>query len=198
MSENHTALYLRVSSESQDVKSQLPDLKRWAKAFDVEPEIYQDTASGKSMDRPEWKRLEDDIRTGKIRTLVVWRIDRLGRTASGLTALFDDLKRYGVNLISLKDGVDLSTPAGTMMANVLASVAQFEREVRAERQAAGIALAKENGVYDGFGRKAGSLNKKNMRKPQRAVELKNKGFKVTEIAEALGVSRPTVYAYLKN
>ena len=198
MKDSTTAIYLRVSSDSQDVKSQLPDLKRWSKAHGIEPVLYQDKCSGKNMDRPEWNRLEEDIRTGKVRTLVVWRIDRLGRTASGLTSLFDELKRHGVNLISLKDGVDLSTPAGTMMANVLASVAQFEREVRAERQRAGIAVAKANGVYKDHGRKPGTLNKANRKKPKRACELKAQGFSVTEIAEALGVTRPTVYSYLKK
>lgn len=193
-----TALYCRVSSDSQDVKSQLPDLNRWAKAHDVEPVIYKDVASGKSMDRPAWNRLEEDIRTGKVQTLVVWRIDRLGRTASGLTKLFDELKLHRVNLISLKDGVDLSTPAGTMMANVLASVAQFEREVRAERQTAGIAVAKAEGAYKDNGRRTGSLNKANRRKPRRAKELKARGHTVTEIAQALGATRPTVYRWLRD
>ena len=192
------AIYCRVSSDTQDVQSQLPDLERWAKVHEIEPVIYKDVASGKSMDRPEWNRLSDAIRTGKVRTLVVWRIDRLGRTASGMTKLFDELKQHKVNLISLKDGVDLSTPAGTMMANVLASVAQFEREVRSERQTAGIAVAKAKGVYKGNGRQSGELNKANRKKPRRAKELRDKGNSVAEIAKFLGVSRTTVYGYLRD
>jgi DNA invertase Pin-like site-specific DNA recombinase len=70
------------------------------------------------MDRPAWNQLSDDIRDGKVSQVVVWRIDRLGRTAKGLTALFDDLQTRKVNLVSLKDGLDVSTPAGRLMANV--------------------------------------------------------------------------------
>ena len=97
------------------------------------------------MDRPGWNQLEEAIRLGKVSAVVVWRIDRLGRTASGLTALFDDLQQRKVNLVSLKDGLDLATPAGRLMANVLASVAQYETEIRGERVAAGQAVARTNG-----------------------------------------------------
>ena len=82
---------------------------------------------------------------GSFLTVVVWRLDRLGRTAKGLTALFEDLLGRGVDLVSLEDGLDLATPAGRLMANVLASVAQYETEVRADRVLAGQAVAKANG-----------------------------------------------------
>jgi DNA invertase Pin-like site-specific DNA recombinase len=193
-----TAFYVRVSSGTQDIASQLPDLERWAKAQGIEPLVYKETGSGKTMDRPEWERLEDDIRMGKIQQLVVWRIDRLGRTASGLTALFDQLQELKVNFVSLKDSIDLSTSAGRLMANVLASVAQYEREVRGERQRAGIEVAKAKGAYKNHGRKTGQLNKANRLKPNRAKEMHEKGHTVTEIATALGVSRPTVYGYLRR
>jgi len=119
----YTAIYVRVSSKQQDTKSQEPDLQRWEKAQDGPVRWFQDKASGKSMDRPGWRKLEEAIRTGKASQLVVWRLDRLGRTASGLTALFDELRERKVNLVSIKDGLDLSTSAGRLMANVLASVA---------------------------------------------------------------------------
>ena len=136
----HVAVYVRVSSNGQDTKSQEPDLKRWAAAQDTPVTWYRDKASGKSMDRPGWSKLETAIEQGKVSAVVVWRIDRLGRTAKGLTALFDDLRERKVNLVSLKDGLDLSTSAGRLMANVLASVAQYETEVRAERVKAGQAV----------------------------------------------------------
>src|SRR5262249_7566936 len=117
------------------------DLQRWVAAHDGEVRWYQDSQSGTNMHRPGWNDLEQAIRHGKITQVVCWRIDRLGRTCSGLTSLFDELRNRKVNLVSLKDGLDLSTPAGRMMANVLASVAQFETEVRAERQRAGIDAA---------------------------------------------------------
>src|SRR5262249_18021399 len=64
------------------------------------------------MDRPGWSKLEADVRSGGVARVVCWRIDRLGRTAKWLTALFDELRQRRGNLVSLRDGVDLSTPAG--------------------------------------------------------------------------------------
>ena len=89
----HIAIYLRVSSKRQDLRSQKPDLERWAAAQDQPVKWYTDKFTGKTMDRPGWKALEADLQAGKVSALVVWRLDRLGRTAKGLTALFDDLIR---------------------------------------------------------------------------------------------------------
>ena len=125
----HAAIYVRVSKRTgQDVRSQLPDLRRWAAGQPVK--WYKDRFTGKTMDRPGWNRLQAALDSGEVSAIVVWRIDRLGRTAKGLTALFADLQAKRVNLVSLKDGLDLSTPAGRLLAHVLASVAQFETEVR--------------------------------------------------------------------
>jgi DNA invertase Pin-like site-specific DNA recombinase len=90
-------------------------------------------------------KLLKDIEAGKVSSIVVWRLDRLGRTAKGLTALFEDLRAEGVGLVSLKDSLDLSTPAGGLMCCVLASVAAYETEVRAERVLAGQAAARAAG-----------------------------------------------------
>src|SRR5262245_49143099 len=122
----HVALYLRVSSNGQDTRSQEPDLQRWAEAQDHPVVWYKDKATGKTMDRPGWRKLETAMRHGKVSAVVVWRIDRLGRTAKGLTSLFADLQERKVNLVSLRDGLDLGTAAGRLMAHVLASVAQYE------------------------------------------------------------------------
>ena len=76
------AIYLRVSSRRQDTRSQEPDLKRWADAYaDAPVKWYTDKFTGKTMDRPGWKRLEADIIAGRLSKIVVWRLDRLGRTA---------------------------------------------------------------------------------------------------------------------
>src|SRR5262245_12120186 len=93
----------------------------------------------------KWARLEEAIRKGQVSAVVCWRIDRLGRTAKGLTALFDDLRERMVNLMSLKDGLDPSIPAGRLMANVLASVAPYATEVRSERVRAGQLVARTSG-----------------------------------------------------
>jgi DNA invertase Pin-like site-specific DNA recombinase len=195
--DKHVAIYLRVSSKSQDVASQEQDLKRWAASQTAPVQWYRDSFTGKTMDRPGFNRLERQLAAGQVSTLVVWRLDRLGRTAKGLTALFDDLFQRKVNLISLRDGLDLSTPAGRLMANVLASVAAYETEVRSERQLAGIAAAKAKGVK--FGRPPGT-KKSRIPDAKRAaiIEQKAADWKISDIARAVGLARKTVYVVLKE
>ena len=193
----HIAVNLRVSSKTQDTASQETDLETWAKAQSEPVVIYRDSFTGKTMDRPGFARLEREIAAGNVSTLAVWRLDRLGRTAKGLTALFDDLRQRKVNLVSLKDGLDLSTPAGRLMANVLASVANYETEVRAERQMAGIAAAKARGVK--FGRRPGTRKSRIPRDKRMAImQHKAAGWKIARIARAVGLSRQTVYVVLRE
>jgi DNA invertase Pin-like site-specific DNA recombinase len=151
----HIAIYIRVSSKRQDLASQMPDLEAWAAAQRSEVRFYRDKFTGKTLDRPGWIKLQAAIDQGDVSKVVCWRLDRLGRTAKGLTALFADLTDRKSSSVSLKDGIDLSTASGRMLANVLASVAQFETELRAERVRAGQAAAKAAGKSIG-GRKAGT------------------------------------------
>lgn len=140
-----TAIYYRVSTDAQTNENQELDLANWVEANAPDALTFQDSFTGKTMDRPGWGELWQMIERREIDRIVVWRLDRLGRTARGLTALFDELVSRNVALFSYKDGLDLSTPAGRLMANVLASVAQFETEVRGERVKAGLERAKANG-----------------------------------------------------
>jgi DNA invertase Pin-like site-specific DNA recombinase len=194
----HVGYYLRVSSTRQDTASQEPDLKRRAESEQSPVVWYRDKFTGKTMDRPGFRKLIADIEAGKVSAVVVWRLDRLGRTAKGLTALFDDLTARKVNLVSLKDGLDLTTPAGRLMANVLASVAAYETEVRGERSAAGQAVAREKGVR--FGRPVGPGKRLKVTPEQEGLirRLKAEGSGVTAIARATGLSRPTIYGVLAN
>jgi DNA invertase Pin-like site-specific DNA recombinase len=189
------AIYVRVSKKVQDTRSQKPDLERWAAAQDATIKWYTDRFTGKTMVRPGWQALEADIAAGKVSAVCVWRIDRLGRTARGLTALFDDLQKRKVNLISLKDGLDLSTPAGRLMAHVLASVAQFETEVRVERIMAGQAAARAAGKVWGGG-KAGRRVTLTVEKERAIKQLSKQGKGISEIARVVGLSRPTIYRVL--
>lgn len=192
----HVAIYVRVSSIKQDTKSQKPDLERWEGGQDQAVKWYSDTMTGKTMDRPGWNKLEAAMRSGKVSQVVVWRLDRLGRTASGLTALFDELQKRKVNLVSVKDSLDLSTPAGRLMANVLASVAQYETEVRGERVLAGQAVARANGKKWG-GSKPGVRKKVTPTQIKMIRSMKAEGESITAIAKAVGLSRPTIYDVLK-
>lgn len=193
--QKHIAIYVRTSTVQQNTRSQTADLKKWAEQQELPIKWYRDKASGKNMNRPGWEKLESAIKGRKVNSVVVWRLDRLGRTAKGLTALFDDLASRKVNLVSLKDSLDLSTPAGRLMANVLASVAQYETEIRGERVAAGQAAARAAGKRWG-GSQAG---KRKIVSPEQVKTIKHlhaERTPISRIAKAVGLSRPTIYSVL--
>ncbi len=195
----HLAVYVRVSSRQQDYRSQLPDLERWLGAHALSQSVkwYRDTQSGQTMDRREWKQLEDDLHAGKVSKLIVWRIDRLGRTAAGLTSLFETLQRLGVGFESIKDRIDLSTPSGRLMAHVLASVAAYENEVRGERIRAGQAAARAQGKRWG-GSKAGRRKKISAGHEQLIQRLRSDGIAISQIARMLQLSRPAIYSVVNT
>ena len=149
----HVAIYARVSKKSQNTRSQQPDLERWAAAQDQPIRWNRDKFTGKTMHRPGWKALEADIAAGKVSAVVCWRIDRLGRTARGLTALFADLQERRVNLISLKDGLDLSPAARPAYWPIcLPAWRNSRQQVRAERIMAGQAADRAAGKVWGGGK----------------------------------------------
>jgi DNA invertase Pin-like site-specific DNA recombinase len=192
----HLAIYLRVSSKNQDHRSQKPDLEAWAAAQSLPVVWYRDKFTGKTMDRPGWDKLQAAIDRGEVAGVCCWRLDRLGRTAKGLTALFAALCERKVNLVSLREGIDLGTPAGRMMANVLASLAQFETEVRAERVLAGQAAARAEGKTWG-GRKPGTRIRVTEEKERTIRKLHKEGESIASIARITELSRPTIYAVLR-
>jgi len=195
--EKHVAIYVRVSSKQQDVASQLPDLERWAAAQGLPVSWYRDVFTGKTMDRPGWRKLEKAIQGGKVSAVVVWRLDRLGRTAKGLVSLFDDLCERKIKLVSIRDGLDLSTPAGRLMANVLASVASYETEIRAERVLAGQAVARAAGKTWG-GSKAGRRLTVTVEQEKTVKRMRAESESVVAMSRATGLSRPTVYRILET
>jgi len=196
-SKKHVAIYVRVSSQTQDTRSQEAELRRWAASQDAEIVWYRDKASGKTMDRPGWQKLWADVEAGRVSRIVVWRLDRLGRTASGLSQLFDALVARRIGLLSLRDSIDLQTAAGRLMANVLASVAVYENEVRSERIRAGQAAARARGTRWG-----GSPRGRRLSVTEEQVctikRLRADGERITAIARATGLSRPTIYSVLRE
>lgn len=198
--EKITAIYVRVSSANQNTRSQLPDLKRWVKSHTEDisnVRWYIDKASGKTMNRPEWNKLQSDIDNNLVSHLVVWRLDRLGRTASGLTKLFEELQTKKVHFESIKDKIDLNTTAGRLIANVLASVAAYETEIRAERVKAGQQAARAIGKTWG-GSKKGNLYKTTIEQVHQIVAMNEAGEKKAVIARTVGIDRPAVYRILKR
>jgi len=189
---------VRVSSRKQQHKSQLPDLQRWAEAQGEPVRWYKDTASGKTTNRPAWKRLEKDIAAGRVSKLVCWKLDRLGRTARELLVLFDQLRARRSDLLCVAGGVNgLDTAEGRFMAGILAQVAEFDNEVRAERIRAGQAAARASGKRWGGSRRGRRVKVTDLQ-IRMIRELKQDGESIAAIARAVGLSRPTVYDVLRD
>lgn len=198
-----TWIYPRISSKQQTEASQIPDLKQWEKAQAEPCEWERDSFTGTTMSRPGWERVWAAVLDGRCNRVVVWRLDRLGRTTPELSALFAELIRRNVTLVSLREGFDLSTPGGRLFAHILASVAQYETEVRSERQLAGIAAAKAAGAKFGRGHKKDGLptgqGKRIKVDPSKAElihRLKGENVPIARIARNVGLSRGTVYSVL--
>jgi len=185
------------SHRDQKHASQIPDLERWAESHDEETIWFKDTFTGRTINRPRMAKLLDDLRLGKLSRIVVWRLDRLGRTTKGLCQLFGELRERGVDLVSLKDGFSLESPAGRLHARILASVAEYETEVRAERVLAGQQVAIKNGKRWG-GSEKGWHWKVSDDQIIAVQEMKSAGKPISQIARITGLSRPTVYRLLAN
>ncbi|MGE3241370.1 MAG: recombinase family protein [Pirellulales bacterium] len=197
------AIYCRVSTKMQDTKSQIPSLKRFSANRGKPVKWFHDRFSGKTMDRPGWIQLETAMRAGHVSSIIVWKLDRLGRTTLGLLKLFDELHERGISLVSLTEGIDLSTPAGRKFARDLASAAEYEREVIGERIREGIAVAREerrrNGKSDRWGGSKKGVRKKVTATQERAIRrMHSDGESIVAIARAIGLSRPTIYSVLRS
>lgn len=192
-----TAIYVRVSHRDQSHASQLADLQKWVATCDGPVRYFQDTFTGRTMNRPAMEDLLTEIQAGKVERIVIWRLDRLGRTARGLCQLFDELRERKVDLVSLRDGFSLDSPGGRLHARILASIAEFETEVRGERVAAGQAAARKRGKRWGGSTKGRRLKVK----PEQVIaaqEMQESGKSISVIARVLSLSRPTVYKLLKE
>lgn len=174
--------YARVSTEDQNL-----DLQNDALTKAGCGEIYKEYASGKStLARPELANCLRAIRAGD--TLVVWRLDRLGRSLSDLVAIVNDLEKRGIAFESLSERIDTSSASGKLIFHVFASMAEFERNVIRERTNAGLAAARARGRKGG--RKA-KLNEDQIK--QIKALLKDPDIKVTDIARQYGVCRATIF-----
>jgi DNA invertase Pin-like site-specific DNA recombinase len=188
------AIYARVSTTDQNTQGQIDELRAWLGRNSIAPEAaeyYVDHETGSKLDRLQFNRLRKDIDTGGIKTVVVWKLDRIGRNMLDGMTLLASWTDKGVRVVSTTQAIDVSGTMGKIMAAVLFGFAQIETEYRRERQAAGITAAKRRGIYRG--RKAGTTKAQ----PDRAKALRAKGLQIEEIATALGASVRTVHRYLK-
>src|SRR5207247_1708144 len=145
----HTAIYVRVSTVGQRTDSQEQELKRYCRQRGWKnPVVYADKISGARTSRAELNRLLQDIRGGRVRRLVVYKLDRLGRSLTHWALILDEINRLKVPLIASSQGIDTSeeNPAGNRQLGVLMAVAEFVRGIIRERANAGLAAAMKRGV----------------------------------------------------
>ena len=179
----HKVGYARVSTRDQNLDLQTDALR--AAGCD---RIFEEVMSGAKRARPELERALDHLRAGD--TLVIWKLDRLGRSVKDLVELVGDLEKRGVNFQSTTDAIDTSTPAGRFFFHVMASLAQMERELLVERTRAGLEAARAQGRVGG--RKRAMTDAK----VSAARKLLAAGEAPRDVAESLGVSLPTLYRWI--
>ena len=146
--------------------------------------------------RPGLKKLEADVRSGKVGTVVVWRLDRLGRTAGEMVNFLDELYAGGVGFVSVRDGIDISTASGRLFRTILAGFAEYEHEVISERIKAGVVKAKKKGKKWG-GRKKGYRTRLTRGKLKAVRVLLKSGTRKAAIARQLNISERSVYRALE-
>lgn len=179
--------YARVSTQEQNLDLQTDELAKLGCE-----KIYQEkVSSGK--ERPHLMKMIEHLREGD--SVIVWKLDRLGRSVKELINLMEIFQVKKVNFISIKDSIDTSTIQGRLLLNIFASLAEFERDIIRERTKAGLSAAKARGRSGG--RKKG-LTSEAIKKAETAVMLYKQQKSAVEIAGIIGVGRATVYRYLEE
>ena len=175
--------YARVSTNDQNL-----ELQREALIKAGCQKIFEDTISGSRVDRPGLAKALEMLREGD--ALVVWKLDRLGRSVKQLVNLVSNFHTQGVQFKSLTDAIDTGTPSGRFFFHVMASLAEMERELTVERTRAGLEMARQ------LGRKGGRKPKMTDSKIASAKKLLASGIPPKDVANNLSVSIPTLYRWI--
>ncbi|HEY4930053.1 MAG TPA: recombinase family protein, partial [Terriglobales bacterium] len=170
------ALYARVSTlNGQDPEMQLSELREYAsrRAWSITREYVDQGVSGSKESRPELNQLMADAHLRKFDAVLVWKIDRFGRSLKHLVNALADLSACGVAFISFRDNIDLSTPSGRLMFQIIGAMAEFERSLIQERVKAGLRNARAKGKK--FGRPRAQVD------AERVAELRHDGHSWSQV-----------------
>lgn len=188
------AVYMRVSTDDQTTAMQKSELLSQATSRGWSPIVYEDQGvSGANFDRPALTRLLADIEAGKIRIIMTWKLDRIGRSTQHLAEIINKLLKANVGLVVTSQGIDTSAgsinSASKLQLNVLAAVAEFERDMIRERTKAGMKAARSRGVHCGRPTVIGNEQK------QAAQDLLKKNLRLgtRELARILSLDPGTAY-----
>ena len=181
--------YARVSTKDQSLLLQKDALSKEGCT-----EVYEEKASGKNADRPELQKMLAQLRKGDL--VVVWKLDRLGRSLQDLVRLMSLFQEKEVGFRSLQDHIDTTTPVGRLNFHLFAALAEFERDIISERTKAGLAAARARGRMGG---RPKGLSKKAQDKARLAESLYTENQRsIPEICDHIGVSKSTLYRYLRS
>ena len=176
--------YARVSTDDQNLDLQKDALQKSGCEI-----LYEEKASGKSAERPELEQCLKALRQGD--TLVVWRLDRLGRSLQDLVKIVASLKERGIGFESLTEQIETASAAGNLIFHVFAALSEFERNLIRERTYAGLKAARARG------RKGGRKPKLDARQIKEIKALlRDPDIRVTDVADKYGVSRATLYKHV--
>jgi len=194
MAEKLTAAYLRISTDKkQKVDSQLADIKDYCANHGIEATYYVDEGfSGSNTDRPEFKRLQEDVFKGRVETIIVSRIDRISRKASDGIKIFDNWLADEIKVISVNEAISFEGPTGDLTRKLLQILAEWDSAVRRERALQGIAVAKEKNPEKYSGRKTGAYTVDS----DKILKLRAKRFSIASIASTLDVGKSTVVNHI--
>ncbi|BBP02557.1 recombinase family protein [Sulfuriferula nivalis] len=175
--------YARVSTQDQNLDLQVDALTKAGCK-----KLFDDKISGNSKERPGLTKALEMLREGD--ALVVWKLDRLGRSVKNLVDLVSELHKQGIQFKSLTDAIDTGTPSGRFFFHVMASLAEMERELTVERTRAGLEVARK------LGRIGGRKRQMTDSKIESAKKLLASGVPPRDVAKNLGVSVPTLYRWV--
>ena len=182
---NFTFGYARVSTEAQNLDRQLDALNRYGV-----DKIYNEKMTGTKRDRPELEKMLERMTEGD--TVVIESLSRLGRSTKDLIELVELFEKRGVHLVSLKEQIDTTTSTGKLLFTLMSAIAQFERDVIADRTREGLKAARARGHF-------GGRPKFDDEKVRQAIKLYNtKEYSLKEIEELTGVKKGTLYRRLQS
>jgi DNA invertase Pin-like site-specific DNA recombinase len=180
------AVYVRVSTQDQATDAQEAELKEYCQRRGWTCAVYRDHGqSGAKSDRPALNELIADLRRRKVDVMVVWALDRLARSLKQLLTISEECRSLGVDLVSLKQSLDTTGPAGRLTFQILGAVAEFERELLRERVRAGMAQARRTGKH--IGRPA--RRKFHLADIEKMKQLRTQGASVRKLATDFGTSQ---------
>lgn len=183
-----TAVYMRVSTEKQSIDTQKHQVDKFLEYRPFENiQYYQDDAeSGTSINRPALNQLLNDVKAGKVETVIVVKLDRLFRSVKHLIETLATFKQHGATFISITENIDLTTAMGVFMMQVLGSFAEFERNMIAHRTKASLDRIRASG------RKLGPPVQISTETRNKVIELRNSGLSLRVVAQQTGISHTMV------